>query len=104
MNPTGLIGLDIGTSGCKGLLVSPEGHVLASQSAEYPLLTPRPGWSEQEPEAWWEAAAEVLKRLVGRAEELGLEVVALGLTGQMHGSVFVAVSYTHLTLPTICSV
>ncbi|HEU4743390.1 MAG TPA: xylulokinase [Meiothermus sp.] len=84
-----LIGLDIGTSGCKGLLVSLEGQVLASQSAEYPLLTPRPGWSEQEPEAWWEASAEVLKRLVGQAEELGLEILALGLTGQMHGSVFV---------------
>lgn len=88
MKQHGLIGLDIGTSGCKGLLVSPEGQVLAAHSAEYPLLTPRPGWSEQEPEAWWKAATGVLKRLIGRAEELGVEVLALGLTGQMHGSVF----------------
>lgn len=84
----GLLGLDIGTSGCKALLVDPQGIVLASASEEYPLLTPRPGWAEQEPEQWWEASIGVLRQLSARSEALGVKPVALGLTGQMHGSVF----------------
>ncbi|PZA07507.1 xylulokinase [Meiothermus sp. Pnk-1] len=88
MKRHGLLGLDIGTSGCKGLLVSLEGRVLGAQSAEHPLLVPRPGWAEQEPEVWWEASVAVLKRLAEQAEEQKIEILALGLTGQMHGAVF----------------
>ena len=81
-----LIGLDIGTGGAKGLLVSPEGFVVARAFAEYPLHTPRPGWSEQKPEDWWRAAVSVLRELAHEAD--GQNVVGIGLTGQMHGSVF----------------
>jgi len=79
------IGLDIGTSGVKGIVVGPDGSVLASAGADYPLLTPRPGWTEQEPEAWWRASAQVLRELQAKAPG---GVAALGLTGQMHGAVF----------------
>jgi xylulokinase len=80
------IGVDVGTSATKGVLVAEDGRLLASASAGYPLLTPRPGWTEQHPEDWWRAAAEVLRRLTASAPDA--EVAGVGLSGQMHGSVF----------------
>lgn len=80
-----VIGLDIGTSGARALAVAQTGDVLADASAEYPLLTPQPGWSEQNPEDWWNAAKAVVGQVVAEA---GGRVVGLGLTGQMHGAVF----------------
>src|SRR5918998_2199954 len=80
-----LVGLDVGTGGVRALAVNESGEVLAEASARYPLHTPRPGWSEQDPEDWWRATQEALVAVAERAED---EVVALGLTGQMHGSVF----------------
>ncbi|WP_222184528.1 xylulokinase [Geminicoccus harenae] len=79
------IGIDVGTSAVKGLLVGPDGTVLASAVREYPLLTPAPGWTEQEPEEWWQATVQVLRELAGQD---GVEIAGLGLAGQMHGSVF----------------
>ena len=63
-----LLGLDIGTGGAKGLLVSPEGKVTARATAGYPLHTPKPGWAEQSPTDWWEATLMVLRELSRRAE------------------------------------
>src|SRR5215212_7631979 len=75
-----LVGLDVGTSGVKALAVSRTGEVVARAEREYPLSTPRPGWAEQDPEAWSEAAA-------GALEELAVEPASVGLSGQMHGLV-----------------
>ena len=61
------IGIDIGTSGAKGVLLAATGAVLARAAATYPLLTPRPGWTEQEPEAWWQATVTVLQQLSAAA-------------------------------------
>ena len=80
------IGLDIGTSGAKGLLLAADGGVVATATAGYPLATPRPGWTEQDPEAWWRASLAVLREL--GSQGAGHEVAAIGLSGQMHGSVF----------------
>ena len=80
------IGIDIGTSGAKGILLAASGAVLARATAAYPLLTPRPGWTEQEPEAWWQATLVVLRSLAATCS--GHEVAGIGLSGQMHGSVF----------------
>jgi len=76
-----LVGLDIGTSGCKALVVDENGAVLAQAHAEYPLSTPQPGWSEQDPEDWWAAAQACLAQVE--------PFDAIGLSGQMHGSVFI---------------
>jgi xylulokinase len=73
-----LVGLDVGTSGVKGVAIDEEGRVLATASAGYPLSRPQPGWSEQEPEEWWRAARDVLGRLPEGP---------VGLSGQMHGLV-----------------
>ena len=60
---TAVVGLDVGTSGVKALAVGEEGSVLGTSEVGYPLSTPRPGWSEQDPDDWWRAAAEVLDEL-----------------------------------------
>ena len=80
-----LVGLDVGTTGTRGLAVDESGEVVAEASSEYPLHTPRPGWAEQDPEDWWQATREVLRSISSQVEG---EVVGLGLTGQMHGAVF----------------
>jgi xylulokinase len=86
MGRTVTIGIDIGTSGAKGVVLAAGGAILARATAAYPLLTPRPGWTEQEPEAWWQATLAVLR---GLAESMaGQELAGIGLSGQMHGSVF----------------
>lgn len=79
------IGLDIGTSGAKGLLIDSSGHIVAEADAEYPLLTPRPGWTEQNPEDWWNAARSILSSLAAQTPR---PPAAIGLTGQMHGATF----------------
>ena len=74
-----LVGLDVGTSGVKGIALSPHGELLATAEESYPLSTPQPGWAEQDPELWWTAAQRVLAQL-----PRGLPI---GLSGQMHGLV-----------------
>ena len=84
-----LVGLDIGTGGARALAVNDSGETLAEASAQYPLASPRPGWSEQDPEDWWRAAREVLGKVTEEVRRSGeSQVAGLGLTGQMHGSVF----------------
>ncbi len=80
------IGLDIGTSGVKGVAIRADGTVASGAISEYPLLTPRPGWAEQDPETWWAATITVLRHLL--AKTTGAHVAGIGLTGQMHGAVF----------------
>jgi xylulokinase len=82
---TALLGLDVGTTGARCLAIDQAGRVLAEATAEYPLYSPHPGWSEQNPEDWWEATGTVIGRV---AEEVGHDVAGIGLTGQMHGAVF----------------
>ncbi len=75
-----LVGLDVGTTAVKALAVSPTGDVLERVEREYPLSTPRPGWSEQDPEDWVRAAESALA-------EVGAGAEGIGLSGQMHGLV-----------------
>ena len=80
---TVLFGIDVGTSATKGLAIDADGSVLATKEAPYPLSTPRPGWSEQDPEDWWRATETVLERLTKTAGP----PAGIGLSGQMHGLV-----------------
>jgi xylulokinase len=82
MTEAALVGIDVGTTGVKAIAISPDGEVLAQIEHGYPLSTPRPGWSEQEPADWWEASAAALAEI-----SAGLEVAGVGLSGQMHGLV-----------------
>ncbi|MDA7978983.1 MAG: xylulokinase [Pirellulales bacterium] len=82
------LGIDIGTSGTKALAVNTEGAILAQAVREYPCHHPRPLWSEQDPEDWWEATCEAIRDTISQEKFDGADVRAIGLSGQMHGSVF----------------
>ena len=82
------LGIDIGTSGTKTVAINPAGKVLAKASAEYPCYHPKPLWSEQDPDDWWKATVETVQQVVKVAKLKPQEVKAIGLSGQMHGSVF----------------
>lgn len=82
------LGIDIGTSGTKTLAIREDGEILSSATIEYPLYSPHPGWSEQDPQDWWEASAESVQLVLHRGRINPQEVKGIGLSGQMHGSVF----------------
>ncbi len=82
------LGVDIGTSGTKTLAIDEEGHLLAQASATYPCHHPQPLWSEQDPDDWWRATVTTIRQVVKRAKLKASDVKAVGLSGQMHGSVF----------------
>ena len=79
------IGIDLGTSAAKLLLVDEKGAVANSVTKEYPLLLPRPGWSEQEPEEWWNAVLRGVQELLRGFDAAA--VAGIGCGGQMHGLV-----------------
>lgn len=78
------IGLDLGTSGLKGLLVDKNGKIIKEESASYTVSYPKSGWSEQNPEDWLTAAKKVIRRLSRGIES---EVKGVSIGGQMHGLV-----------------
>ena len=80
------IGIDVGTSSSKGVVIDDTGSVVASASASHDFLRPRPGWAEQDPSVWWRASRDVLRDLAAKVGEQ--KIRAIGLSGQMHGSVF----------------
>ncbi len=82
------IGIDIGTSGTKSLLIDSSGNILAEASAGYDVLTPKPLWTEQNPDDWWDATVKTVKSVVKQSKVKPASVKGIGLSGQMHGSVF----------------
>lgn len=82
------LGVDIGTSGTKTIAIDLSGKVIASASASYPCHHPKPLWSEQDPEDWWRATVKTIKAVVKQAKLKAGDVKGIGLSGQMHGSVF----------------
>jgi xylulokinase len=76
-----VVGLDVGTTAVKALALSAEGDVVARAEVEYGLATPRPGWTEQDPDDWWRASERALAALGD------VEIAGIGLAGQMHGLV-----------------
>ncbi|HKH58421.1 MAG TPA: FGGY family carbohydrate kinase, partial [Rubrobacter sp.] len=84
-----LVGLDVGTGGARAVAVDESGEIVTEASSEYPLHSPQPGWTEQDPDYWWEGAKEVIEKVAAQTRE---RVVGIGLTGQMHGSVFLDLS------------
>lgn len=83
-----LLGIDVGTTSTRALLIDEDGAVVASHATEYALSTPRPGWAEQDPRDWWEAACASVRVAIAAAEVAPETIAGVGLSGQMHGSVF----------------
>jgi len=81
------LGIDLGTSASKAVLIDDRGGVLATGSSDHPIARPHPGWSEQHPEDWWQSACRAGREAIERAGVAPDGVRAVGLSGQMHGSV-----------------
>ena len=82
------LGIDIGTSGTKTLLIDESGKVIAEADATYPMEQPKPGWTQQDPEDWWKATVKTVRAVMRSSGCKPADVKAIGLSGQMHGSVF----------------
>jgi xylulokinase len=85
-----LLGIDIGTSGTKTLICNDRGKVIATAVADHLISSPKPGWSEQDPLDWWAATCRATKAVVKKAKLKATDISGIGLSGQMHGSVFLA--------------
>ena len=83
-----LLGIDIGTSGTKGVLMDREGKISARAGREYSMDMPQPGWAEQDPEIWWKATIQVIREVIKESEVNPQQIRGIGLSGQMHGTVF----------------
>jgi len=81
------LGIDVGTSGTKALVMNARAKVLATATAEYGVSAPRPGWSEQDPEDWWAGTVKAVRAAVKKAGIDGKQIAGIGLSGQMHGLV-----------------
>ncbi|HEX5446191.1 MAG TPA: xylulokinase [Pirellulales bacterium] len=82
------LGIDIGTSGTKTLAIDEQGKILADATETYPCYHPKPLWSEQDPDDWWRATVTTVRAVVKQARLKPADVKSIGLSGQMHGSVF----------------
>ena len=82
-----VLGIDTSTTATKALLMNTEGDVLGVASTEYAYETPRPGWTEQDPELFWRGTLESIRAVLKQTGVDPKEVAAIGLTGQMHGLV-----------------
>ena len=82
-----LLGLDLGSSGLKAILVDEEGSIIAAKTCALTVQRPAPGWSEQAPANWWAALLDAVDSLKADYPKELAAVRAIGLSGQMHGAV-----------------
>ena len=81
------LGLDIGTSGSRAVVIDVDGRIVASATSPHaPFASPGPAWAEQDPEDWWRAACEALRAVLADKNVQSGSIAALGLSGQMHGA------------------
>ena len=92
------IGIDLGTSACKLLLVGEDGTIQNEVTKEYPLSFPHPGWAEQRPEEWWDAVVTGVPELLRGFD--ANDVAGIGSGGQMHGLVALD-EHDHVIRPAI---
>ncbi len=86
MNGQVLLGIDVGTSGLRAVLLDADGRLVDEATSEYEVRSPAPGWAEQDPDTWWGALRDALAMLWARGRRAA-DIAAIGLTGQMHSLV-----------------
>src|SRR5271157_5206248 len=83
-----LMGIDVGTTGTRTVIVRPDGHVMTAATGDHqPMRMARPGWAEQDPADWWQATIAAVRAALSQAQLTGSDIEAVGLSGQMHGVV-----------------
>jgi xylulokinase len=83
-----MMGIDVGTTGTRVVVVRPDGHVVGAATGDHsPMTMLKPGWAEQDPAEWWEATIQAVRAALEAAGLRGSDIVAIGLSGQMHGVV-----------------
>jgi xylulokinase len=82
------LGTDIGTSSAKSVLLAESGEIVAIGQKEYDFDTPRPGWAEQDPAVWWDAAKVTIQQALHKSGVNPNDIQGIGFSGQMHGPVF----------------
>ncbi|MBN2878137.1 MAG: xylulokinase [Clostridia bacterium] len=82
-----IAGIDVGTSGVKCIIIDEKGQVKSSATENYPLIIPQDGWSEQDPQEWWNGTKKAMKKAVAESGVDNSDIIALGFSGQMHGLV-----------------
>lgn len=82
-----LLGIDVGTSGTKVILVNEQGKITAVHTETYPVYAPKVGWSEQDPADWWQATVTCIHEVLKKSGISGAELAGVGFSGQMHGMV-----------------
>lgn len=83
-----MLGIDLGTTGAKAGVVAGDGEILSTGTVSYETITPRPGWAEQRPADWWEACTSAIREAVAASGAKAEDIAGVGVSGQMHGSVF----------------
>ncbi len=90
-----LLGLDVGTSGSRALLIDETGSIIASATEEHEdFASPQPGWAEQSPDDWWRASQMAVRAALTNASCSSSDIRGIGLSGQMHGSVLLGADDT----------
>ncbi len=83
-----VLGIDVGTSGSRAIVVGDDGTLLSSATREHaPFRSPGPAWAEQDPEDWWRASRDATRAAIAESGLAASSIVAVGLSGQMHGAV-----------------
>ncbi len=95
-----LLGLDIGTTSTRTVLINENNKLVASSISDYKLITPKPGWSEQIPDDWCNASIKTIKDIIKKSDVSPKNIACIGLSGQMHGSVFLN-NYGNVIRPAI---
>src|SRR5438046_2670238 len=82
------LGLDTGTGGTRAVVIDERGKVIASSTCEHePFVSPQPAWAEQDPRDWWRACGIAVRGALATSGVRADDIAAVGMTGQMHGSV-----------------
>ncbi|HBE79367.1 MAG TPA: xylulokinase [Firmicutes bacterium] len=82
------VGIDLGTTGCKMILIHEEGTLLDSAYIEYPIVSLLPGFAEQDPDLWWRGLCEISQTLMAKNEYRVKNLLGIGICGQMHTQVY----------------
>jgi xylulokinase len=92
-----MMGIDVGTTGTRAVIVRPDGHVVGAATGDHqPMKMLKPGWAEQDPANWWEATVHAVRAALEAAGLAGSDIAAVGLSGQMHGVVLLDKAHTVL--------